>query len=363
MENEDLTSPESVDNKQYPCTKCGAFLVFAPGSHSLTCPYCGEKNEIELEKIEVIEEDFESIAHSVETNTSLTEEVLQVKCATCGAISALPPNTMSSDCAFCGTALVVSQSTTNRVIKPKYILPFQIAKNRCNELFKGWIKGRFWAPNSVKVKAEQGKIQGLYIPYWTYDCNTSTSYSGERGDHYTVSVQRDGKTVSETRTRWTHRSGNVNRFFDDILICASNSLPEKLKNKLDEWNFEELMPYDEQYLSGFTTEIYQIGLNDGFMMAKEIMEEKIITDIKEDIGGNEQRIHNKEIEHSNIKFKHLLLPIWLTSYKYNNKTYSILINGQTGEIEGNYPVSVWKVLIAIILGLGVIAAIYFATQG
>ena len=363
MENNENQMPEGVENKQYPCKNCGAFLVFAPGSHSLTCPYCGEKNELEIEAVEVIEEDFEAIINSVVENDDLNAEVPQVKCATCGAISSLPPNTVSADCAFCGTPLVVSQSTVKRMIKPKYVLPFQIAKNKCNELFKGWIKGRFWAPNSVKTKSEQGKIQGLYIPYWTYDCNTNTDYTGERGEHYTVVVERDGKEQTETRTRWYFTSGSISRFFDDILICASNSLPPKLKNKLEKWNLTELMPYDEQYLSGFTTEIYQLGLNEGFDQAKEIMKAKITEDVRNDIGGDEQRIITSNSQFSNTTFKHILLPIWLTSYKYNNKNYSILINGQTGEIEGNYPVSVWKVLIAIILGLGVIAAIYFATKG
>lgn len=363
MENLDTQIPEEVENKQFPCKKCGAFLVFEPGAHSLTCPYCGEKNEIENQAVEIVEDDFDSVVNSVLENDDLNEAISQVKCGTCGAISALPPNTISSDCAFCGTALVVSQSTVKRMIKPKYVLPFQIAKNKCNELFKGWIKGRFWAPNSVKTKSEQGKIQGLYIPYWTYDCNTSTDYTGERGDHYTVSVERDGKTVTETRTRWSFRAGSVSRFFDDILICASNSLPQKLKNKLDNWNFEELMPYNDQYLSGFTTEIYQVGLKDGFEQAKQIIDSKIDEDVRTDIGGNEQRVLSKSTTYSDTTFKHILLPIWLTSYKYNNKTYSILINGQTGEIEGSYPVSVWKVLIVIVLGLGVIAAIYFITKG
>ncbi len=354
---------EGVENKQYPCSKCGAFLVFAPGTHSLTCPYCGEKNELNVESVEVVEEDFESIINDVIGNDDMNEEVPQVKCATCGAISSLPPNTISADCAFCGTPLVVSQSTVKRMIKPKYVLPFQIAKNKCNELFKGWIKGRFWAPNSVKTKSEQGKIQGLYIPYWTYDCSTETDYTGEQGEYYTVTVERDGKTVTETRTRWYSKSGHVSRFFDDILICASNSLPKKLKNKLNNWNFEELMPYNEQYLSGFTTEIYQLGLKDGFDQAKTVMEPTIDEDVRTDIGGDEQRVHSKNTQYSNITFKHILLPIWLTSYKYNNKSYSILINGQTGELEGNYPVSVWKVIIAIVLGLGLIAVIYFVSKG
>ncbi len=347
-----------VENTQYPCKKCGAFLVFAPGTHSLTCPYCAEKNEVENESAEIVEDDFESIIQSITENDDLTTAISQVKCNTCGAISALPANTISSDCAFCGTPLVVSQSTVKRMIKPKYVLPFQIVKGKCNELFKGWINGKFWAPNSVKTKAEQGKIQGLYIPYWTYDCNTDTVYSGERGEHYTVSVERDGKTVTETRTNWHSTSGEVSRFFDDILICASNSLPENLKNKLDNWNFDELMPYNEQYLSGFTTEIYQLGLPEGFEQAKNTTKTQINADIREDIGGDEQRVGTYNTRFSNVTFKHILLPIWLTSYKYNNKTYSILVNGQTGKIEGKYPVSVWKVLIAVVLGIGIIVGLF-----
>lgn len=351
---------KTTDNKKFPCKNCGAFLTFEPGADSLKCQYCGEMNEIEIdENFEVIEEDFEAMLAELSQNSENQITVHQIKCDSCGALSTLPENVTSADCPFCGSVVVLSNEAMTNILKPKYLIPFKISEKLGRESFKKWVKKLFWAPRSIKTKSSIEKLTGVYIPYWTYDSQTETSYRGERGDNYTVTVQRNGKNVTETRIRWTYVSGHVSHFFDDVLIAASNSLPKTLSKRLINWNYDELVPFKEDFLSGFRTEIYQTGLEEGFGEAKTIMQEEIKTLIKQDIGGDHQRIGKSNSSFNDITFKHILLPIWISSYRYKNKRYNILINGQNGNISGTYPKSFWKIFFTVLIIVGAIALLIY----
>jgi hypothetical protein len=165
-----------------------------------------------------------------------------------------------------------------------------------------------------------------------------------------VTREVDGKMVTETRQRreirWTYVSGNVERFFDDMLVVASKSLPKKYADRLDTWRLASLQPYRTEYIAGFRSEVYQVTLKDGFAEAKRRMEDQIRSDVRSDIGGDEQRVHNVNTRWEDLRFKHILLPVWLAAYRYRGKVYQILINGQTGEVEGARPYSWIKIALA-----------------
>ena len=228
------------------------------------------------------------------------------------------------------------------------------------------MKKLWFAPGQLKkAPLSFDHFKGIYIPYWTYDSDTFTKYTGQRGDHYfvteTYTTTVDGKSVTRTRqvqrTRWSPAWGNVSNFFDDVLVVGSNSLPEKYIYKLEPWDLNNLVPFDKSYLSGFITEKYQIDLGDGFEKAKEIIDPKICALIRRDIGGDVQRIIAKNTNYNDITFKHLLLPVFVSAYKYKDKIYQFLVNGRTGEVQGQRPYSWIKITLAILLGLAIIASI------
>jgi hypothetical protein len=178
----------------------------------------------------------------------------------------------------------------------------------------------------------------------------------------------DGKTVTETQQRreirWTYVSGNVERFFDDVLVVASRSLPKRYADRMDTWRLASLQPYREEYIAGFRSEVYQVTLKDGFTEAKRRMEDQIRDDVRGDIGGDEQRVHDISTQWQDLRFKHILLPIWLAAYRYRGKVYQILINGQTGEVEGARPYSWIKIALASLaaaVAIGVV--IWLASKG
>jgi len=354
---------ESTISNDTKCVDCGALLKFAPGTNHLTCDYCGAANEIAAAKNTVVlERDFNSFL-KLSTSKEDLKEVHTVKCDGCGAQTTFKPNTVSDDCAFCGTSLVIENSSRQAIIKPESILPFKVDQKSAFGHFGKWIKGLWFVPNDLKKYANNiEKLKGVYIPYWTYDCRTISNYTGEQGinrreiEHYTEEV--NGRTVSKTRTvtvtDWYPAAGKVNCYFDDMLTIASNSLPENYARKLEPWDLKNLIPFDEKYLSGFVTESYQIGLKEGFEKVKPRTEQTIRSTIIKDIGGDDQKIISVDTDYHNIKFKHTLLPIWISAYRYKGKVYRLMINGRTGEVQGERPYSWVKITLTIV---GVVAAI------
>ncbi len=355
---------EAATQKQFPCKQCGAKLDFEPGTTSLKCAYCGFENAIPQSEAQIEELDFRAyLAKAAEEHE--THEAQRIKCEKCAAETTMPPDATSGICPFCGANLVFA-GKSSRLIKPKSLLPFKVTQKQAFEDFRKWIKGLWFAPGDLKRYAQsEGKLAGVYVPFWTYDSDTTSFYRGERGDHYweteTYTTQEDGRTVTRERqvmrTRWTSVSGTVWNNFDDILILASKSLPKKYADRLEPWDLQNLVAYEDEYLSGFRAESYQVDLGDGFQQAQAIMDAGIRESIRRDIGGDEQRIHSVKTQYGKITFKHVLLPVWLSAYRFRDKIFRILINARTGEVQGERPFSPWKIAGAVAAALIVIAII------
>ena len=354
---------EVAEQGKVKCKDCGGILQYNPGVQSLTCVYCGTENEIKdnAKPAEVVEQDLNAFLANA-TSSADTIQMTTVKCGSCGSSTTLRPNVTSDTCPFCGTALVLTGGSTSSTIKPKYLLPFSIDKKKGIDLFKKWIGGLWWAPNDLKAIAQNDKLKGLYIPYWTYDSKTVSDYTGMQGTHYYVTESytetENGQTVTKTRevqqTRWVNVSGTVHDDFDDMLVNASKSLPEKLANDLEPWDLKELKDFNEQFLTGFVSEQYQIDVKEGFEKAKVRMEKVIRGTVNKSIGGDVQQITTLSTKYNDITFKHILLPIWLSAYRYSDKVFRFMINGRTGEVQGERPYSVMKILGAIVGGLAII---------
>ena len=362
----ETTPPAKTGNlhQSFKCAKCGAKMEFTPGADAQQCPYCSHSNPIPKSEKDIKELDFRKYLTKALTEEDTTEQ-LTIKCQTCAAEMTADPNVTAQDCAFCGTPIVSTAASTKH-IKPKSLLSFVITREQGWEMFRKWIAGLWFAPNNLKkLTRQQSKLNGMYVPYWTYDSDTTSFYRGQRGEHYWVTehyttTDSKGKTVRKSRrvrkTRWWPASGTVWASFDDVLVLASNTLPRKCTLKLEPWDINNLVPYKDEYLSGFSAESYQVDLTDGFEHAQEIMDTEIRHRVKLDIGGDEQRIHSVQTQHDNVTFKHILLPIWISTYRYKNKPYRFLINGRTGEVQGERPYSWVKILFAV-LGVATIAGI------
>lgn len=346
--------------KPFSCSSCGAGLEFFPGASALKCPYCGQENSLEKPG-QVQELDFyEYFARAAEQGES--EEKQTVTCNSCSAASTVDKNISMSRCPFCG-ALQTAQARSSRLIKPGAVLPFRVTRNKAAEEFRRWLSGLWFAPGELKNYASTyGGIKGIYIPCWTYDSRVTTQYEGQRGEDYYDDEQYEveataGKTGAGSRrvthTRWRYAGGTVENRFDDLLVMAGKSLPTEIIASLEPWDLKNLVPYDEQYMSGFQVEAYQLDLGDGFEKAKGIMDSAVRRSIERDIGGDRQQISAARSQYDDITFKHVLLPVWISAYRYREKTFRFIVNARTGQVLGERPWSEAKIALAVI-------AVFFA---
>ncbi|GGL60363.1 hypothetical protein [Wenxinia marina] len=365
--------PPPDEEHRFPCEQCGAQLTYRPGETVLTCPYCGHEQHIspgseDAAEAAFREHDFERALGGAMAGAEY-EESRVVACPNCGARVEIAEVTQATRCPFCDTP-VITDTGTHRHIKPQGVVPFALTEDRARDELKVWLRSLWFAPNALKDYARHGRaMNGVYVPYWTFDADTRSQYTGMRGDHYYVTrtVMRDGKrqTVRERRTRWRAARGRVSRFFDDVIVLASRSLPKKYADALEPWNLSEMKPYAPEWLAGFSAEGYQVELPDGYSEARQIMDGVIRQDVRADIGGDVQRISSLHTDVNDVTFKHVLLPIWIAAYKFRGQTYRFVVNGQSGEVQGERPYSPWKIAFAVILGLiaaGIAFYVYGQTQ-
>ena len=358
-----MSKPEVQNAKQYPCRQCGGELTFLPGSNSLKCPYCGFENTIARSDVKIEELDYRGYLEQAAKEKD-THEAQRTKCEQCGAETTMPASVTSGLCPFCGAPMIFA-GKTSQLIRPEALLPFKVTQKDAFADFRIWINRLWFAPSDLKRYAQsEGKLVGVYIPCWTYDCETTSSYTGERGDHY-YTTERDssGRTVREQHTRWTAASGTVSNNFDDVLVIASNSLPKAYADRLQPWDLKNLVPYGDEYLSGFRAESYQVSLQQGFELAKQIMGVAIRNAVCREIGGDGQRVLSVNTQYGKTTFKHILLPVWLSAYRYRDKVYRILINARTGSVRGERPYSTWKIAIAVVIAIVILLFFLYANSG
>ena len=341
----------------FPCSSCGADLLFEPRDGFLTCPYCGHKQAIPEGTERVEEQSYEQhLRIRPEQMAKLAVNALEVQCQSCGAKSIFTPPQVAGRCEFCGVQIVAQPKSADPILTPGGLLPFCITQQQAGSGLRQWLSSRWFAPNDLKRFAQPEAIQGVYLPFWTYDTNTTTDYQGQRGEYYYVTetyYDRDsrGNQVQRTRqvrhTRWYSASGTVTGSFDDVLIPATLSLPSARLAALEPWDLPELKPYDPAFLSGFKAQRYQVDLAQGFERMKMVIAPAIVSAVRNDIGGDEQQIDSLATTYFGITFKHLLLPVYAGAYRYNGKLFQILVNGRTGEIQGERPYSFWKIALLV----------------
>jgi hypothetical protein len=353
-------------------------MAFDPARSALACAACGHMRVLpeptpDAQAAALREQDYvDALRRLAAREPSLEARV--VDCPSCGAQTRFEGHVVGDACAFCASPLLVEQAHVQRLIRAQAVLPFALDKAGAQRVFAQWVGSRWFAPNALKATVRQADgVKGIYLPWWTYDADTVTTYRGERGTQRLVQENRPnasaqaGAATTRVVTDWSPASGAVAVGFDDILIAGSPSIAPHLARVLDQWDLSRLRPPADEVLAGFAVEVYRdkggTGLEDGFGQARQRMEPSIDAAIRRDIGGDVQRIHAKQTLVDDIRFKHLLLPVWIGSYRFGGKPYQIVVNGQSGEVEGDRPWSKWKIAFAVLLALLVLLLLMQFQQG
>lgn len=328
------------------CPSCGGVMDFDPTTGGLSCPYCGHTEAIPAkdDEPESAEELALEDADKVE-NCDWGTAKKTVICKSCGAESVYDALEISSECPFCGSNQVMEASDQN-TMAPGGVVPFQVSDQQASDLFKSWIKRKWFCPKLAKESAKAKHFKGIYLPYWTFDALTKSQYKGEFGRDK-IRKKSDGKTQVETS--WYPVRGNYEEFFDDELVCATTNHNQSMLQGVEPYHTAENKTYRPEYVAGFAAERYAIGIKEAWQMAKDNIKYKVRGSIEQKIirENNADRVRKLKIDSSfsKLTYKYLLLPVWISSYKYKEKVYQFMVNGQTGKVSGKTPISIPKVVI------------------
>ena len=342
--------PKVVDKYDAKCPSCSASIKFDPSTGMLTCPYCGYDEEIPQPDL-----DTEKIAQELNFNEALErgnfdwgEEKKIVICNACGAESVYDVLEVANVCPYCSSNHVM-ESAAEDALAPNGVCPFEVTREQADANFQKWMKGKWFAPNEAKRSAKADAFNGVYLPYWTFDTKTASQYSAQYGINRTV-TDKEGKTRIETD--WYNTSGFYQEFIDDYLVRATKRYDEKLLKTVEPFQTNSSRAYNKEYLSGYIAERYSIGLEDSWKNAQKgihnHLQRQITSQIKMHHNADKVRSLHFSTSHSDITYKYVMLPLWVSSFRYKEKTYQFLVNGQSGKVGGQSPISIWKVSFAIL---------------
>ena len=362
------TDTTRTNTANFKCPNCGGNALFDPSISELRCPLCDTIIPIERTTLNNVELDYVS---ALKETTKWTDDLRVFHCNNCGAETILQGQTVADFCSFCGSSHI-EKTEDNAGIRPALLIPFHIAREEAERMFKDWIKKRYLAPNKLKSAHTLDRLTGIYIPYWTYDTTTSSHYTVRIGTHYYVpetytTTDANGNTTTHTRmvqhTRWHTENGYHEEFFDDVLIHATNKNTDHLLRKIEPFRLHDLVDYQDAYLSGFIAERYAVPIEAGWRQAQKAIDAGIEASIQGKTRGDVVIVQQVDTDYEAITYKHILLPIWLSSFQFNDKVYPFIVNGQSGKVAGDAPTSWVKVSLLVFIGLIVIAFMYFYFTG
>ena len=376
------STPEQ--SKKYPCPQCNAELTYSASEGRMVCAFCGYKAPVSeagsMTEVHTQTQVDQAVVETVEEHD--LSEGLQVaaheegwgtktrnfKCNSCNATITVEPNAAATTCPFCGSSHVLAQEGSSRVLKPESVLPFEVDQQTAVSKFRTWLGRGWFRPNEVKriARNAEARLQGVYLPFWTFDAQTYSRWQAEAGYHYfvterytvTANGRRENRTRQVQKTRWEPAAGSHNEFFDDVLVYATRSVAEKILERVYPYDTTKLVAYRPQYLAGWRAEEYQIDLEQGWKMGQEIIHGRLHQACAREVPGDTHRNLRVQTRFQDITFKHTLLPVWIASYRYNQKVYNFLVNGETGRVQGEAPISWWKVALTVLITLIVLACIF-----
>lgn len=356
--NLDAQTVSTIEETDKKCPRCGGVMDFDPATGGLMCPYCDYVQQIEQDE-DMPEEAQELLFADAENtqNFNWGVEKKTVLCKACGAESVYDVLEIAAVCPFCGSNQVMEAADQN-TMAPGGVIPFQISDEQASELFRTWIKGKFFCPKLAKESAKAKNFKGVYLPYWTFDAKTVSDYRADYGKDRRV---RRGDQV-QIVTDWYRTQGVYYEDFDDELVCATTNQNRSMLSGIEPYNTKENKTYKPEYVAGFVAERYAVGVKAAWEMAKNSLKMKLRSSITAKIRSKygADRVRNLIIntKYAGITYKYLLIPVWLSSYTYNGTVYQFMVNGQTGRVSGKTPVSAVKVIFTI---LAVLAVLYLFT--
>ncbi len=329
----------------FKCKNCGGNTIYSPERHGMFCPFCESEN-------------------SAERNDG-DPGPLNV-CPNCGSEIVIQEHTSATRCPGCDCYLILDERVEGEYA-PKTILPFQLGKEVCKQSLREKFKKCRFAPVDFLSEARLNEIQGIYVPYWFYDYDTRWVFQGEGTK---IRSWTSGDTAyTETSIYDVQRDMDIS--FQGIPVDASEQMPDDVMELVAPFQYDQVTDFKPEYMSGFYAEKYNMASDAVEERAKKIMRDASARLCQNTYSGSYSSVKtlHDELKTLDSHISYGLLPVWIYRYRYKGQEYPFYVNGQTGKIVGNPPVStrkvwayagtLWASLTAILVLLQLIAGCFF----
>lgn len=341
-ENIIIVDNANTTSTEIKCPGCGASsgIKFDPVTSRLTCPFCGLSSELHLPVVPAAKLDFNAAIQRANVNWGYIKKL--ITCSNCGGQTLYDAEQVTGACPFCGSTSVTSAAESEQIMAPNAVIPFSITREMTQQCFTDFLKRkRLLSKGVTDCKLEN--ISGVYLPFWTFDIGTVTDYVISTDTH-----------IPEGYTRPQDFAGVFYKTYNDIIVFASDKNRNPYIPRIQKFDFSKAVPYSPKYLAGFAAERYTVGINDAFERSRI----KIPRWVKRDITLYEENafkfhviVTNASTAYYNVKFRYLLAPIYLATYRYKNQEYQVAINGQTGAACCDAPTKITRMVTALTIAI------------
>ncbi|HEY2826209.1 MAG TPA: zinc ribbon domain-containing protein [Pirellulales bacterium] len=296
---------------------------------------------------------------------------ISVVCKNCGAAIKVPPDQRSITCPFCDSNMVVESldEQTGRQA-PEFVVGFAITPQEALEKFRQWLRANsIFRPGDLSMAKIEEKLRGVYVPFWSFSMLARSQWSAQIGEHWwrteTYTTIIDGKPVVQTRTvqetEWWNLEGQHHNYYSGYLVSGSRGLAQDYAERIKPFRLEAIKRYQPYYLAGWLSEEYSVVRDDALPLCQEEFQRWEQRNVESFLPGDTYKSVLVNCEFSDVNSDLILLPIYLLSYRYGDKLFRFLLNGQTGKTAGDKPYSPARIgaAVAIAIVLVVVVCLLF----
>lgn len=329
------------ENVSYKCLSCGSPLKYDTDG-KLKCHSCD--SEYDLETLEKYYEtadgdnefDWQDYKKNFEESKESFDNTVVYVCRSCGAAIETDPQTASTHCPYCDNEIIISDSLKGG-LKPNAVIPFKVKREGLETAVENYFKGKPLLPRGFLQKQKIGKIQGIYVPFWLFDATLDGKMALEATEtlHYSTSKYN----ITQVDHYLIDIDGRMS--FKKIPVDASVKMDDDLMDSLEPYDYSELVEFNPAYLSGFLADRFDENPDDSLPRASNRMknsaEEVFINSVDKSFDTIKRKSSDINIQNPSVKY--VMLPVYLLNVGYNGKNYRFAVNGQTGKVVGELPIS------------------------
>ncbi|MCR5308502.1 MAG: hypothetical protein K6E21_00095 [Bacilli bacterium] len=350
-------------NKELECPCCGGTLHFDSKTQDIVCPYCDSHFSVDDLKAytdDLASDKEEDVAWDESTVQQYSNQEMKgmkvYSCESCGGEIIVDETTTSTCCPYCGNNVLVSKQMSGD-LKPNICIPFKKDKDNVLESLKGFFKKKPLLPSSFSKDNTIQEIKPLYVPFWLFDADVDgkVRFKGE-----TTRTWSDANyNYRETKYYSLVRGGDI--AFDRVPVDGSQKMEDQLMESIEPYDSSEAVEFNAGYLAGYAADRYDVEKDVTFNRATERFRDGTISAFRSDIHGySNVTLADSNLQLSNTKTAYALYPVWILNTKWREKNYRFAVNGQTGKVAGDLPVSPLKFFLFWMLFFIIPAGIIFA---